>query len=223
MASDHEAAVAVRVLFATPRPVLAEGLRLLLAELDWPPLRVVKKLADVPKIAKREQPGLILIDSEWPDDESLFPTLAALQERQATPKLVLLFETAQPTLRMRALLAGCTAILRYTQSAEQWRGDLQQIAALPQPQPWGELGRLYQYLVHPVEKRPGCENLTTRECQALRLLGWGLSNDEIALAMQLSIDTVKEHLRRLFKKMSFTDRTQAAVWAVRQGLIDFAV
>jgi NarL family two-component system response regulator LiaR len=223
MPPDNDGSSDITVLLATPRPVLAEGLKLLLAELNWSPLRILKKLADLPKFAKREQPALILIDAEWPNDEGLFPTLATLQERQPASKPVLLFETLQPPLRMRALLAGCTAIIDCKHNAEQWRSDLQQIAALPQPQPWGELGRLYQYLVHPVEKLPACENLSTRECQVLRLLGWGLSNEEIARALQLSVETVKEHVRRLFKKKSFTDRTQAAVWAVRHGLIDFAV
>lgn len=223
MASDDEAAATVSVLIVTPRPVLAEGLRTLFVDLAWSPLPHVKKLPDVLKHANREQPALILLDCDWPGDESLFATLDLLQDRQPAAKTVLLYESLQPTQRMRALLAGCTAIVDCKQTAEQLCGDLLQIAALPQPQPWGELGRLYQYLVHPVEKLPGCEHLSPRECQTLRLLGWGLSNDEIARALHLSVETVKEHLRRLFKKMLFTDRAQAAVWAIRQGLIDFNV
>lgn len=222
MASDHEGASAVSVYIATPRPVLADGLRLLLQESQWSLLRLVKNLENVAKLVKREQPALLLIDGDWPNDD-VFKALCAVEALQSTCKIVLLFETLQPPLRMRALLAGCTAIVDYRQTAEQLRGDLQQIAALPQPQPWGELGRLYQYLVHPVEKLPGCENLTTRECQVLRLLGWGLSNEEISRAMQLSVDTVKEHLRHLFKKKSFNDRTHAAVWAVRQGMTEITI
>lgn len=223
MASDDEAAAAVSVLIATPRPVLAEGLRALITGMGWLPLPYIKKLADILKHAKREQPAVICLDSDWPGDESLFATLALLQKRQPAAKTLLIYETLEPTQRMRALLAGCTAIIDGKQSAEQLCGDLLQIAALPQPQPWGELGRFYQYLVYPLEKPPSCDHLSPRECQTLRLLGWGLSNEEIARALQLSVETVKEHLRRLFKKMSFTDRAQAAVWAIRQGLIDFNV
>jgi DNA-binding NarL/FixJ family response regulator len=223
MASDDDAAAAVSILIATPRPVLAEGLQVLLTELGWSWLPSVKKLADVLKRANREQPALICLDSDWPSDEGLFPTLVLLQERLPSAKLVLLYDTLEPTQRMRALLAGCTAIVDGKQNAEQLCADFLQIASLAQPQPWGELGRFYQYLVHPIEKPPGCDHLSPRECQVLRLLGWGLSNDEIARAMHLSVETVKEHLRRLFKKMSITDRAQAAVWAIRQGLIDFNI
>lgn len=221
MSADSDALSNVSVLIASPRPVLAEGIRVLLGEIPWQPIRVVKKLADILKHAKREQPDLILIDCDWPGAEDFFALIAPLQELPTAAKTILLFETLLPHARMQALLYGCTAIVSYMKSSEQLMLDLNQIAALPQPQPWGELGRLYQYLVHPVAAIPGCEHLTARECQALRLLGWGLSNEEIAIALRISLDTVKEHLRHLFKKMQFADRVQAAVWAVQQGLAEF--
>ena len=221
MSTDNDISSSVSVFIATPRPVLAEGLRSLLAEIPWQPIRVVKKLAELPKLAKRESPGIVLVDSDWQDAEDLFSQLAVLQELSQTCKTVLLYDVLLPHARMQALLYGCTAILSCTQSSEQLLLDLKQIAALPQPQPWGELGRLYQYLVHPVAVISGCEHLTARECQCLRLLGWGLSNEEIALALRISLDTVKEHLRHLFKKMLFTDRVQAAVWAVKHDMAEF--
>ncbi len=220
MTSDNDFSSNVSILIASPRPVLAAGMQTLLAEIPWQPIRAVKKLADLPRLAKREQPDLILVDADWPGTADIVAWLAPLQHLPHDGKIVLLFDSLLSHVRMQALLYGCTAILSYTQPAEQLVLDLQQIAALPQPQPWGELGRLYQYLVHPVEAKAGCERLTARECQSLRLLGWGLSNEEIALALRISIETVKEHLRSLFKKMSITDRVQAAVWAVQHGLAE---
>lgn len=221
MPSDNEVLAKMSVIIATPRPVLAEGLRSLLAEIPWQPIRIIKLLPELPKLVKRESPDIILVDSDWQDAEAVFSRLAALQEISQTCKTVLLYETLAPHARMQALLYGCAAILPCTKSSEQILLDLKQIAALPQPQPWGELGRLYQYLVHPVAVVDGCEQLTARECQCLRLLGWGLCNEEIALALRISLDTVKEHLRHLFKKMLFTDRVQAAVWAVKHGMAEF--
>ena len=221
MLADNDALANVSVLVASPRPVLVHGICALLGEIPWQPIRVVKKLAELPKFAKRDQPDLFLIDYDWPGEEDFFSWIASLQELPGTSKTVLLFESLLPHARMQALLYGCTAIVSCLKTSEQLLLDLKQIAALPQPQPWGELGRLYQYLVHPVAEIAGCERLTARECQALRLLGWGLSNEEIALALRISIDTVKEHLRNLFKKMLFTDRVQAAVWAVHHGMAEF--
>jgi DNA-binding NarL/FixJ family response regulator len=47
----------------------------------------------------------------------------------------------------------------------------------------------------------------------------GLSNKEIGRALGISVDTVKEHVQNILRKVKATDRTQAAVWAVRKGLV----
>jgi DNA-binding NarL/FixJ family response regulator len=52
----------------------------------------------------------------------------------------------------------------------------------------------------------------------LRLVAMGLSNQEIADSLAISIETVKEHVQNLLRKLALTDRTQAAVWAIRHGL-----
>ena len=46
----------------------------------------------------------------------------------------------------------------------------------------------------------------------------GLSNQEIADSLEISIETVKEHVQNLLRKLSLNDRTQAAVWAIRHGI-----
>jgi DNA-binding NarL/FixJ family response regulator len=60
--------------------------------------------------------------------------------------------------------------------------------------------------------------LTPRESQVLRLIAMGLSNQEIADSLEISVETVKEHVQNLLRKMSLNDRTQAAVWAIRHGV-----
>jgi DNA-binding NarL/FixJ family response regulator len=49
-------------------------------------------------------------------------------------------------------------------------------------------------------------------------LAYGLSNDEIAHSLEISVETVKEHVQKILRKLAVKDRTQAAVWAVRQKL-----
>lgn len=67
--------------------------------------------------------------------------------------------------------------------------------------------------------------LTKREQQVLIHLSLGLSNKEIALAIGISIETVKEHVQNILRKLSLKDRTAAAVWALRAGVpeLDFHV
>ena len=61
--------------------------------------------------------------------------------------------------------------------------------------------------------------LTPRESQVLSHVAFGLSNDEIARSLQISVETVKEHVQNLLRKLAVRDRTQAAVWAVKVGVI----
>jgi DNA-binding NarL/FixJ family response regulator len=60
--------------------------------------------------------------------------------------------------------------------------------------------------------------LTRRENEVLLQLALGLTNKEIAQALHISYETVKEHVQHILRKIRVTDRTQAAVWAVRKGL-----
>jgi DNA-binding NarL/FixJ family response regulator len=60
--------------------------------------------------------------------------------------------------------------------------------------------------------------LTEREAQVLRHMAGGLTNKQIATAMKISYETVKEHVQHVLGKIGVSDRTQAALWAVRNGL-----
>ena len=61
--------------------------------------------------------------------------------------------------------------------------------------------------------------LTQRESEVLRQLAYGLTNKEIAQALHISYETVKEHVQHILRKIGVSDRTQAAVWAVRKELV----
>jgi DNA-binding NarL/FixJ family response regulator len=70
------------------------------------------------------------------------------------------------------------------------------------------------------ESRDGPEaELTTRELEILRLLGAGKTNKEIAAELQISERTARPHVSNILGKLDLTSRTQAALWAVRQGLV----
>jgi DNA-binding NarL/FixJ family response regulator len=61
--------------------------------------------------------------------------------------------------------------------------------------------------------------LTQRESEVLRQLAYGLTNKEIAQTLHISYETVKEHVQHILRKIGVSDRTQAAVWAVRKELV----
>jgi DNA-binding NarL/FixJ family response regulator len=61
--------------------------------------------------------------------------------------------------------------------------------------------------------------LTQREGDVLKHLANGLTNKEIAMSLGISYETVKEHVQHILRKIGVTDRTQAAVWAVRNNIV----
>jgi len=82
---------------------------------------------------------------------------------------------------------------------------LHQFAALP-----GEV---------PAGRAPLCDDLTEREREVLTLIGQGHSNKEIARELCISEKTVKNHTANIFSKLHVNDRTQAVLYAIRQGLV----
>jgi DNA-binding NarL/FixJ family response regulator len=64
------------------------------------------------------------------------------------------------------------------------------------------------------------EELTTRELEVLRLLGAGMANKEIAAELSITERTARTHVSNILGKLDLSSRTQAALWAVREGLVD---
>ena len=69
---------------------------------------------------------------------------------------------------------------------------------------------------------PAAKSLTKREREILALVAEGLSNREIAEKLVLSPETVKSHVAAILEKLNVSDRTQAAIYAVRNGLVESA-
>jgi DNA-binding NarL/FixJ family response regulator len=61
--------------------------------------------------------------------------------------------------------------------------------------------------------------LTARELEVLKHVSFGLTNKEIANTLGISYETVKEHVQNILRKLGFTHRTEAAVWAVRREIV----
>jgi len=78
--------------------------------------------------------------------------------------------------------------------------------------------KLLQEIAQPVDLPPAPEALTARELAVLRLIAQGLSNQEIADQLVVSEPTVRTHVSRILGKLHLASRTQAALYAVREGL-----
>ncbi|HVA48485.1 MAG TPA: response regulator transcription factor [Pirellulales bacterium] len=169
------------------------------------------------QVVKSKKPDLVLLDIRMPDGDGL----TALEElRQAAPncRVVILSTYDNPTYIARANAMGASDYLLKGSSRDQLLNAIRAVAAGDAPSAFGEMRRVAGAMATR-QKNDAEPTLTQRETQVLRHLALGLSNKEIGRSLSISIETVKEHVQHLLRKIDATDRTQAAVWAVKKKLV----
>ena len=111
----------------------------------------------------------------------------------------------------RAIQAGAKSYLLKDMAREQVVETIRDVHRGKTKLPPGVLSRL--------EERSRRQELTDREMEIIRLIVKGRSNKEISSALFISEDTVKYHLKTLFNKLGVQDRTEAAINAIRHGIV----
>ena len=133
---------------------------------------------------------------------------------------VLIFSSFDnPTYVARAVALGANGFLLKTESEERILDAVQRTSMGENIWSRDELRRVTGSIA---TMRLGTESeipLTQREGEVLKQLANGLTNKEIALSLGISYETVKEHVQHILRKVGVSDRTQAAVWAVRKNLV----
>ena len=168
------------------------------------------------KLTKQHEPNLILLYDQV-DDQDSFDLAKQLKESSPDLKIVMLGVQENTTYMARAASAGVHDYLLEGSTGRQILDTIRDTAAGKPPSPASSYGKVLASM-RDRSSNPAVD-LTPRELQVLRHVGYGLSNDEIARSMEISVETVKEHVQNILRKMGVQDRTQAAVWAVKQGLV----
>jgi NarL family two-component system response regulator LiaR len=198
--------------------VVREGLRTFLELQDG--IEVVGEAEDGRQaVAEAEaiEPDVILMDLVMP----VLDGVGAMRElRQKLPRtrVIVLTSFAEDERLLPAIQAGAAGyLLKNVQPKELARAVRAAHAgeALLDPM---IAARLVEAIAQPAGEEPRDE-LTPREHEVLELIGEGLSNKRIALALGVSEKTVKTHVGHVLAKLGVTDRTQAALLAVRSGLL----
>ena len=207
----------IRVLVVDDHAVVREGLRTFLELQEG--IEVAGEAADgeeAIEAAERLRPDVVLMDLVMPALDGL-AAMRVLRERVPGARVIVLTSFADDDKLLPALRAGAAGYL--LKNAEP-----QELARAVRAANAGEAlldphvaARLVDALAG--EKEP-LDRLTPREREVLQLIGRGFSNKRIAQGLRLSEKTVKTHVGHVLAKLGVDDRTQAAVFAVRAGLID---
>jgi NarL family two-component system response regulator LiaR len=206
------------VLVVDDHAVVREGLRIFLALQDG--IAVVGEAADgVEAIdeAERLRPDVILMDLTMPRLDGV-EAMRELRRRRSAARVVVLTSNAADHRLLAAIRAGAAGyLLKDVQPQELARAVRSAHAgeALLDPT---VAARLVEAMAEPREPVTAAR-LTARERDVLELIGEGRSNKRIALELGISEKTVKTHVGHVLAKLGASDRTQAAMLAVRSGLL----
>jgi DNA-binding NarL/FixJ family response regulator len=208
----------IRLLICDDHEVIRTGLACLLAGTD---IQIVAEAAngkDVIKAALKEKPDVILLDIRMPDGDGL-STLEKLRAKMPECRVVMLSTYDNPTYIARAVALGACDYVLKGSAREDIIATIVAAAAGESPSRSGEMKRIAAAMKVRQVIDDDDVPLTQRETQVLRHVALGLSNKEIGKSLEISVETVKEHVQNILRKIAVSDRTQAAVWAVRKGLV----
>jgi DNA-binding NarL/FixJ family response regulator len=210
--------MAIKLLIADDHEVVRSGLKSLLSSTD---IKIVAEAAtgeQAVRLALKHEPDVVLMDIRMPEGDGLNALGRIKLDRPAMP--ILMFSTYDnPTYVARAVALGASGFLLKGISGEKLIEAIRAAAAGETAWTRDELRRVTGALATPRLAADVEVPLTQRESEVLRQLAFGLTNKEIALALHISYETVKEHVQHILRKIGVSDRTQAAVWAVRKGLV----
>lgn len=209
----------IRVFVADDHPVVRQGLRTFLDSRDG--IEVVGEAGEgesAVAAVERLRPDVVLMDLVMPGLGGV-AAIRRIRERVPDTRVIVLTSFASDDQVIPAVQSGAAGYLLKDVEPTGLEAAIRLVhegEALLDPQ---IAGRVMQEVARP-SPSPDVSSLTPREREVLLLLARGLSNRELAEALVVSEKTVKSHVSSILMKLGLHDRTQAALLAVREGLVD---
>jgi DNA-binding NarL/FixJ family response regulator len=207
--------VTIRVLIVDDHSVVRQGLRMFLA-LD-PEFEIVGEASnglEAFKLAKQTRPDVVLMDLIMPVMDGITAT-GVIRHTLPDVEVLALTSVLEDASVVGAIKEGAIGyLLKDTAADELCRAIKAAAAGQVQLSP-----QVAARLMHEIATPESPEALTDRESEVLRLLSVGKANKEIALILCIGETTVKTHVSNILMKLGVASRTQAALYAVRMGMV----
>lgn len=218
----HIETATISILLVDDHALMREGLRQLLSlEAD---LRVADEAMNgfeaIQKV-RREQPDVVLMDISMPGVDGIAVTQQIVHEFPAVAVIMLTMHRQDQQV-LQAIKSGARGYLLKTASSQELAQTIRQVHAGQvqiEPELTGTIVSEVRRLSNLSADSASLSELSEKETDILRCVAMGLSNKEIAEQLAYSEKTVKNYLSVIFQKLNIRDRTQAAIFAFRHGLI----
>jgi two-component system, NarL family, response regulator LiaR len=211
----------IKVLIADDHKMFRQGLRMLF-EME-PDIKIVGEARDgleAEQLSASLQPDVILMDINMPGIDGVEATRRILQA-QSTANVIILTMFREDEHVFQAIKAGARGyVLKDADSNEVTRA-IRAVASGEAVLDTAMTGKVFNQfkLMSEMTEKNNAEGLTERELEILGLIAGGSSNREIGDKLFLSEKTIKNYITSIFQKLQTNDRTQAAVYAIKRGLI----
>ncbi len=211
--------MSITVLVADDHEVVRTGLARLLEGSDITIVGEAENGEQAVEQTVKHNPDVVLMDIRMPEADGL---VALEKIRKANPdvRIVMLSTYDNPTYVARSVALGAADYVLKDSGRDELIEAITRAAAGESPSEDSILHRIKDTMSRRRDRLDRNEiPLTNRELQVLRHVALGLSNREIGRSLGISIETVKEHVQNILRKIDAADRTQAAVWAIKKGLV----
>jgi NarL family two-component system response regulator LiaR len=208
----------IRVLIVDDHAVVREGLRALIdVESGMELAGEAKDGVEAVEKAHSLQPDVILLDLVMPNKGGI-EAIGEIKGENPDARILVLTSFAEDDKVFPAIKAGALGYLLKDSSAHELLQAIRDVY-LGEPTMHPTIARkLMRELQRPPDLPPTDDPLTEREVDVLRFVAQGLSNQEIADVLILSERTVRTHVTNILTKLHLANRTQAALYALREGL-----
>ena len=210
----------IRVLVVDDESVVRDGIVAILSL--QPTLEVVGEVSDgiqAIEVARKTKPDVILLDMAMPNQDGL-TTIPMLKEILPDVRILVLTSFADSNLVYKAIKSGALGYMLKDTRREQLIQAIHDVANGQASISPSIAVKVIQDVNHPSEVLYTSFPLTPRELETLRLIARGLTNQEIADALSVADRTVAKYVSSILEKLHLANRTQAALYAIREGLTE---
>lgn len=209
-----------RILIVDDHELVRKGIRALLCEIpDFEIVGEARNGQEAVSCARELQPDMILMDLRMPVMDGIEATRQITAERREAAVLVLTGNAADNDV-LPAIKAGAVGYLLKDSSAAALVRGIRRVARGETSVDSALARKLLLEVARQREPEPVRELLTERELTVLRFVAEGLRDQEVADRLSLSEKTVRAHMGHILAKLQLTNRTQVALYAVREGLAE---
>lgn len=208
----------LRIVVADDHPAISSGIRFSLKNRG---VEVIDNIRDIDQFAtvlESCKPDVVVMEVRLGGKDAL-KQLESLKEKQPDLRVVIFSARSDPTHIARAAALGCHDYILKTSSLEELLSAIKNAAAGNPAPDKSLLVATKSKMKRSIADRDPDVPLTSRELQVLKHVAMGLSNREVGKSLGISVETVKEHVQNILRKLDVNDRTQAAVFAVKRGLV----